>query len=137
MRMISILLMTLPLAALADLAPMMPPSIEDHPCLVLLTFVGLVIVSVMTGNKVCGKLMDKMKCRFGVSFGGFRQLLFGGLAWLFLVAILIAGSLGLWALTWRCYDEWSLRRWQNGRERAFSGDCREAAQMQQVIPRAE
>lgn len=66
MRMISILLMMLPFAALADLAPMMPPSIEDHPCLVLLTFVGLVIVSVMTGNKVCGKLMDKMTCRFGV-----------------------------------------------------------------------
>lgn len=132
-----LLLIVLPFAALADLAPMMPPSIEEHPCLVLLTFVGLVIVSVMTGNKVCGKLMDKMKCRFGVSFGGFRKLFFGGLVWLFLVAILIAGSLGLWAVAWRRYDEWSLHRWQRGRERAFSGERREAAQMQQVIPRAE
>lgn len=134
---VALLLIVLPLAALADLAPTMPPSIEEHPWLVLLTFVGVILVSVMTGNKVCRKLMEKMKCRYGTLFGGFRFFLFDGFMWLFLVAVLIAGALGLWGVAWMTYDEWYLHRWHSSRERACSGGVREAAQAQQVVPRAE
>lgn len=128
MKKLAVLLTMLPLAARADIAPMMPPSIEEHPWLVLLTFVGVILVSVMTGNKVCRKLMEKMKCRYGTLFAGFRFFLFGGFMWLFLVAILIAGALGLWGVVWMTYDKWWLRRWEDHRSRQVSGGGQEAAE---------
>ncbi len=117
----------LPLTAMADIPITITPSIDEHFCLLLLTFVGLVIVSVMTGNKVCGKLMDKMKCRFGTLFGGFCFFLFGGFMWLFLVAVLISGALGLWGVAWLTYDKWWLRRWEDRSSRPVSGGGLEAA----------